>query len=99
MPNANGKQTWTDIAHRIGIWSVVVLMAVKLFSVGAWVGAADEKFKDAASVEVTQKQLVLTVNTLTTEQKYTKLAVEANKVAIEESKDEILAAIKKANGN
>ena len=97
MPNANGKQTWTDIAHRIGIWSVVVLMAVKLFSVGAWVGAADEKFKDADSVEVTQKQLVIDVNTLTTEQKYTTLAVQANKTAIEESKNEILEAIKEAS--
>lgn len=97
MPNANGKQTWADIAHRIGIWSVVVLMAVKLFSVGAWVGAADEKFKDAASVEVTQKQLVLEVNTLTIEQKHTTVAVQANKTAIEESRAEILAAIKEAN--
>lgn len=90
MPKENGKQSGMDIAHRIGIWAAVL-------SIGAWVGAADEKFNDAETVEATQKQLVLDVNTLTTETKYTKEAVKANTDAIEASERAILAAIKAAH--
>ena len=93
---SNGQQTKVDIAHRIGIWVSVVGLAAYLFNIGSWVGAADEKFNDAETVEEKQEQLILDVNTLAVEQKYTKEAVEANKEAIEESRKEILAAIKEA---
>ena len=93
MSDVNGKQTATDLAHRIGIWGVVVAMAVKLFTIGSWVGAADEKFSDAESVERKQDELILDVNTLTTEQKHTTQAVEDLKTQSEKDKKEILAAI------
>ena len=95
MPDSNGKQKWSDIAHRIGIWGAVVAIAVKLFSVGAWVGAADEKFADAETVETKQDDLILQVNTLATVAKATTKAVEDNKTAIETSRTEILEAIRR----
>ncbi len=64
---------------------------------GRWVGAADEKFDESESVEIKQEQLILDVNTLTVEQKHIKTTVDANKKAIEDSKKEILAAIKEAH--
>jgi len=87
MPNGNGKQTWSDIAHRIGIWGAVLTIGFKVFAMGSWVGAADEKFKDAATVEETQKDLLLQVNTIATKQ-------EAMEKTLEDNKREILDAIK-----
>jgi hypothetical protein len=72
-------------------------MAAKLFTVGSWVGAADEKFEDAATVETTQRALLLQVNTVATRQEALTTAVADNKKAIETSKNEILDAIKEAN--
>jgi len=93
MSDANGKQKWSDIAHRIGIWGAVVVMAAKLFTMGTWVGAAEEKFDDAATVEETQKALLLQVNTVATRQEAMTGAIADNKRAIETSKQEVLAAI------
>lgn len=89
----NGKAT---IVNRIGTWVAILGIAAYVFNMGQWVGAADEKFIDAQTVEEKQEQLILDVNTLTTEQTYTKEAVVANKLAIEQSRKEILAAIKEA---
>ena len=93
MPDSNGKQKVTDIVHRIGIWAVVLGMAIKLFTMGAWVGAAEEKFKDAATVEETQKALLLQVNTVATRQEAHTSAIADNKKAIEDSERAVLAAI------
>lgn len=93
MPDENGKQNYTDIAHRIGIWGAVVVIAVKLFTVGAWVGAADEKFADAATVEETQKALIVQVTTLAANAAATTKAVESNTTAIQDSEKAVLAAI------
>ena len=97
MPDTNGNQKPTDIAHRLGIWAAVAGLALYVFNLGQWVGAADEKFADAQTVEEKQETLILDVNTLTTEQRHTKEAVEANKRAIEQSRQEILAAIKESS--
>lgn len=88
----NGKAV---MVNRIGTWVAILGMAAYVFNMGQWVGAADEKFIDAQTVEEKQTQLILDVNTLTTEQTYTKEAVVANKLAIEQSRREILAAIEK----
>ena len=92
---SNGHpNTWGDIAHRLGIWGSVIAIGIYVFTMGQWVGAADEKLEGAEAVEATQKELVLDVNTLTLQQGYTTAAVEANTAAIVASKKEILEAIK-----
>ena len=97
MPDTNGKQTGVDIVHRLGIWLVVFGLGAYMMDIGAWVGAADEKFKDAQTVEEKQDALILDVNTIKLTQVTQTKAIEANATAIEESKDEILDAIKEAN--
>ena len=87
-------QSTGDLIHRVGIWVGMIGLALYVLNIGQWVGAADEKFKGAASVEQKQEQLILDVNSLTVEQRYTKEAVKANTIAIETSRREILAAIK-----
>ncbi len=94
---SNGRQSPVDIAHRIGIWVAVCGMAVYLLNIGAWVGAADEKFNDAQTVEEKQDKLILDVNTIQVTQVTQTKAIEANTRAIKDSKDEILQAIKDAN--
>ena len=93
MPDSNGKQKWSDVAHRIGIWGAVVVIAAKLFTMGTWVGAAQEKFEDAETVEETQKALLLKVNTVATRQEAIVTAIQGNTKAIETSKKEVLDAI------
>jgi len=44
----NGKAT---IVNRIGTWVAILGMAAYVFNMGQWVGAADEKFEDAQTVE------------------------------------------------
>lgn len=51
------KQSMTDLAHRIGVWAGMIGLMVYVMNIGTWVGAADEKFKDAESVEQTQQQI------------------------------------------
>lgn len=80
-------------AHRVGIWVSVIGMGLYVFNMGQWVGAADEKFEDAATVETTQRTLLLQVNTIATKQEAQDKAIAENKKAIEDSKKEILKAI------
>lgn len=72
----------------------VIGIGMYMLNIGAWVGAADEKFKDAQTVEEKQDQLILDVNTIQVTQATQTKAIEANTAAIEDSKDEILEAIK-----
>ena len=46
-----------QIANRLGTWAAIAGLAIYLLNIGQWVGAADEKFKDAESVEETQEQI------------------------------------------
>lgn len=96
-------QSPMDIAHRIGIWVAMVGLAVYVLNIGQWVGAADEKFKSAQTVEEKQDKLILDVNTIQVTQGAIQRtqtaqtnAIAANARAIEDSKDEILDAIKAA---
>ena len=88
------KQAPRDIAHRLGIWSGMIALAIYVMNIGVWVGAADEKFVDAQSVEEKQDKLILDVNTIQTTQNAQTKAIEDNKQAIETSRKEILDAIK-----
>ncbi len=97
MPDTNGNQKPVDIVHRVGIWGAVVVLGVYLMNIGAWVGAADEKFKDAQTVEEKQDQLIRDVVTIQVTQGIQTKAIEANTKAIESSKQEILAAIKEVS--
>lgn len=93
MPDQNGKQKTSDIVHRIGIWTAVLGIAAYVFSMGQWVGAADEKLADAATVEVTQRALLLQVTAVATRQEAIVDAIADNKTAIKDSKREVLDAI------
>ena len=90
----NGKAT---IVNRIGTWLAILGIGAYVFDMGQWVGAADEKFEDAQTVEEKQETLILQVNTLTIEAHATTKAVESNTKAIETSRREILDAIKEAH--
>lgn len=58
MSNGNGfNGRGLEIAHRLGIWVTVVGLALYVLNMGIWVGAADEKFKSAATVEERQEEL------------------------------------------
>lgn len=94
---ANGKPSMLDIVHRVGIWGFAISIGIYLLNIGSWVGAADEKFKDAETVEEKQDALILQVNTVAVLQATQTTAIEANKTAIETSRREILEAIKEAN--
>jgi hypothetical protein len=97
MTDTNGKKTMSDMTHRIGIWAAVIGLSMYVFNMGAWVGAADEKFNDAATVEATQQALLLQVNTVAVTQDAQSKAIEENKEAIEKARLEILAAIAAAD--
>ncbi len=94
---ANGKPSVLDIVHRVGIWGFAISMGIYMLNVGQWVGAADEKFKDAETVETTQRALLLQVNTIATVQTAQTTAIKYNKDAIEDSRREILEAIRESS--
>jgi len=94
---ANGKPTVLDIVHRVGIWGFAITLGVYVLNIGQWVGAADEKFKDAQTVEEKQDALIIQVNTVAILQGVQTVAIQDNKTAIETSRREILNAIKEAN--
>lgn len=54
MTHGNGNGA---ALNRVASWGSIVAMALYVLYIGQWVGAADEKFKDAESVEQTQKQI------------------------------------------
>ncbi len=97
MANGNGKASTLDILHRVGIWGGMITLFIYVLNIGQWVGAADEKFKDAETVEEKQDALILQVNTVAVLQATQTTAIEANKTAIETSRREILEAIKEAS--
>jgi len=72
-------------------------LAAYVISIGQWVGAADEKFNAAATVETTQRVILLQQNTLAVEQKNMKEQLDDIKDQAETDKKEILAAIKEAH--
>lgn len=96
---SNGSQTKVDIAHRLGIWISVIVLGGYVLNLGQWVGAADEKFSDAETVEATQQVLLIQVNTIATIQGTQTTAIRDNKDAIETSRREILDAIAAADEN
>jgi len=97
MANGNGKSSPLDIIHRVGIWGGMITLFIYMLNIGQWVGAADEKFKDAQTVEEKQDALILQVNTVAILQGVQTTAIQENKDAIETSKQEILEAIREAN--
>jgi hypothetical protein len=84
-----------DVVHRIGIWLAMVGVVVYVLNIGAWVGAADEKFVNGDTVKTKQEEMIVTQTIIATKQDSIEKAVEANKKAIEASRKEILAAIEK----
>lgn len=86
-----------DIANRVGLWGGMIALAVYVLNIGAWVGAADEKFSDAETVEEKQDEMIVQQAVMSTRQEAIEKAVEENQQAIEDSKEEILAAIKEAH--
>lgn len=94
---SNGSQTKADIAHRLGIWLSVIVIGGYVLNLGQWVGAADEKFDDAETVETTQRALLIQVNTIATIQGTQTTAIRDNKDAIETSRQEILKAIRESS--
>ena len=91
------NSTSMDMAHRLGIWTGLLALAVYVINIGAWVGAADEKFVDAETVEQKQEEMIVRQTVIATKQDSIEKAVEENKKAIETSRKEILDAIKEAH--
>lgn len=85
------------LANRVTTWVAIVGMGMYVMNMGQWVGAADEKLEDAATVEVTQKAILLQQATMIAEQAHMKEAVEDIKEQAEKDKNEILDAIKDAH--
>jgi len=83
------------IVNRIGTWIAILGIAAYVFNMGQWVGAADEKFEDAQSVEEKQDKIILDVNTIKVTQTAQTTAIADNKTAIETSRREILNAIER----
>lgn len=88
------KQTPGDLAHRIGIWGGMIGLGLYVLNIGAWVGAADEKFNDAETVETQQRAILLQQATIVTEQKNLKEKLDEIEEQAKEDKREILDAIK-----
>lgn len=86
-----------DIANRVGLWAAVIGIGMYVMNIGQWVGAADEKFNDAETVETTQRAILLQQATIATEQKNMKETLDDIEEQAEKDKKEILAAIKEAH--
>lgn len=69
MANGDGNGSWGAIANRLGTWAVLIGLAIYVYDIGTWVGAADERFSDARTVEATQKQISEKVTRLEANQK------------------------------
>lgn len=90
-------KTTGDIANRVGLWVAVVGMGVYVMNIGAWVGAADEKFADAQTVEEKQDAMLLQQNTMATKQEVIEEQLDKMEEQMDEDKKEILAAIASAH--
>lgn len=85
------------IVNRLLQWGAIAGVLVYAMNVGQWVGAADEKFKNAEAVAEKQDTMVERVATLSAQQTATQRAVESNTSAIKESERKILEAIREAH--
>lgn len=88
----NGKHV--DLAHRIGVWAGMVGLFIYVMNIGQWVGAADEKFKDAETVEQKQEQILETQTTMKTKQEAIVDKLDEIEEQMKEDKKEILEAIR-----
>ena len=72
---ANGDMTLNGngaVINRVMQWLSIIGIAAYVFYIGSWVGAADEKFEDAATVEQKQEQIKTDVTIILTEQAHIK---------------------------
>lgn len=88
------NQSKSDLAHRVGIWGGMIALAIYVLNIGQWVGAADEKFKDAETVETKQEEILEQQTTMRTKQEAIVKQLDEMKQQMKEDKQEILAAIK-----
>jgi uncharacterized membrane protein (DUF106 family) len=88
-----------DLAHRIGIWGFAVAMGLYLLNIGQWVGAADEKLRDAETVEEKQQTIIETQTTIKTKQEAIVKQLDEIEEQMKEDKKEILAAIRDLEKN
>lgn len=58
------------IVNRVLQWGALAGVFVYVLNIGQWVGAADEKFKDAETVEQRQEDIRTDVNTIANEQSH-----------------------------
>jgi hypothetical protein len=76
-----------SIANRIGTWVALAAMGAYVMNIGAWVGAADEKFSDAEKVEEQVDDIKDRLTKIET-------VVTAQTETMKENKKDILEAIK-----
>lgn len=72
----------------------MIALAVYVLNIGQWVGAADEKFKDAETVEQKQEEILQTQTTIKTKQEAIVKQLDDIEDQMKEDKREILEAIK-----
>ena len=75
MANGSGHQNG-GVANRVASWATMAAIAGYVLYIGQWVGAADEKFKDAESVEQKQEVINDKVTRIETEVEHVKNNVE-----------------------
>lgn len=72
----------------------MVGLFIYVMNIGQWVGAADEKFKDAETVEQKQEQILETQTTMKTKQEAIVDKLDEIEEQMKEDKKEILEAIR-----
>jgi hypothetical protein len=82
------------MAHRLGVWTAVIGIFLYVLNIGSWVGAAEEKFKDAETVEQKQAQILLEQTEIKTKQVAIEKQLDKIEQQMKEDKKEILEAIK-----
>lgn len=91
MPEVNNRM---DIAHRVGVWAGMAGLFIYVMNIGQWVGAADEKFKDAETVEQKQETILEQQVTIKTKQEAIVKQLDEIEKQMKEDKKEILSAIR-----
>ena len=94
MSESNGRLA---LANRIGTWTAIIGLAAYVFWMCTWVGAADEKFKDAETVESKQTAILLQQATIATKQQHIETKLIKIEEQMKEDKEDILDAIKEAH--